>query len=230
MAYEKQNFQSGQILEASQLNHIEDGIVANETALEDKASLSGSNTFHGNITISKASGAKIPQSNIIVLDPTNSSWSTTVSGVTDQVVVNSQSFSLYHDGTQTTEISSTGMVVHGNFNAVTIQASSVECSNLSISNVGTLTVGRLNASVVDTSDMMVASKLFYSSTNSIPYISANYDGEEIKIGNSITISTQTINLNNLPVSGLVLNSSNGYSYKLVVDDSGNLSTTLVAEP
>lgn len=30
MAYQKQNFEDGDILYANQLNHIEDGIVANE--------------------------------------------------------------------------------------------------------------------------------------------------------------------------------------------------------
>lgn len=36
ISYTKQNFVTGQVLEAEQLNRIEDGIVANETALADK--------------------------------------------------------------------------------------------------------------------------------------------------------------------------------------------------
>lgn len=36
MAYKKQNFVKDQVLEAEHLNHIEDGIVENETALDNK--------------------------------------------------------------------------------------------------------------------------------------------------------------------------------------------------
>lgn len=34
MAYEKQNFENGNVLDASELNHIEEGIVALETAVD----------------------------------------------------------------------------------------------------------------------------------------------------------------------------------------------------
>ena len=45
MSYEKQNFEDNQVLEASDLNHIEDGIVDNERAIEKKQDklVSGSN-------------------------------------------------------------------------------------------------------------------------------------------------------------------------------------------
>ena len=36
MGYQKQNFTSGQTLTAQHLNNIENGIVANETAIENK--------------------------------------------------------------------------------------------------------------------------------------------------------------------------------------------------
>lgn len=38
MAYQRQNFQDGQVLYAAQMNHIEDGIVANEGAIPTKTS------------------------------------------------------------------------------------------------------------------------------------------------------------------------------------------------
>lgn len=37
MSYQKQNFANGEVLTASQLNHIEDGIVEVESSVEDKA-------------------------------------------------------------------------------------------------------------------------------------------------------------------------------------------------
>lgn len=39
MAYKKQNFANGQVLTAEQLNHMEDGIVANEWTEEKQSKL-----------------------------------------------------------------------------------------------------------------------------------------------------------------------------------------------
>ena len=39
MAYERQNFANGEVLTATQLNHMEDGILANEWTEEKKAEL-----------------------------------------------------------------------------------------------------------------------------------------------------------------------------------------------
>ena len=35
MAYQKQNFLDGDVLYATQLNHVEDGILANELSIND---------------------------------------------------------------------------------------------------------------------------------------------------------------------------------------------------
>lgn len=39
MAYEKQSFEDGKVLTAAQLNHIEDGVVANEWTPEKQAAV-----------------------------------------------------------------------------------------------------------------------------------------------------------------------------------------------
>lgn len=39
VAYEKQNFEDGKVLTAAQLNHIEDGIAANEWTPEKQAAV-----------------------------------------------------------------------------------------------------------------------------------------------------------------------------------------------